>query len=748
MEKSNSFVRFYAIREMRARPRTFLPLVAIFFGVILLVGNLLIWFQCQLTTDVAYYRVKAQLILPDILEEELPVLESLPWVNEVEAVPGGMGYTCYVDLTEDVVGRYRKVQDSLYNTIDRMNLEDRSIEYVRFWTNIHNEETHNDAYNRTKLVNYMYLNALQESMFNPGTMTLAAMAMAMLFAVTVLVYRMKLSQGSKEYACLTGMGLTNRDLAKIQTWQGWVILTVTYIPATLIAMGTMWMVSEVSKGIYPDFNGNQAMLYAVPWMTMGILYFLYLAAVWLGIRVCLRPFRKKSVTAILAGQVDKLPFIEKSSVKFLSEGSFDGYGKLWKKRNRRSIVPVMGLFGALILLPAFIFGGFIDSAENLFEKEPEGVQIVCSLSPGAAIDGTYGVPYPLVRNLSELPVVAEVSYDITYGAYPKTPAPGIAMPQDNAIAYMKVGNKEAKVWVLAPLETDGADAAYMGLTPDEIVVGEDFPGNVGDTVTLTWGGRTESARIGKKLPEMNGFVTAWDTSKTILQAAVSIDLYKSFMGDETLYLMSSAYISADVTPETVEDVLDEIAWAMGNTRLYLNDFDQRLHGSLEKGYTVHNRYYNVRIGNIQGAFLSLFFLTQSVYLMLCAAAVIGTTVGFQLRRRKGEFAVLRALGLPEEALYKIGQAYAGVLFRWVVPILYPILVLAYWYSYENAGLQKDDFGNTYIGALGALKTAIWTYAITAVILFLLYAGISHLASRRAVRDMVEVPLALAVKERE
>ncbi len=742
MRKSKSFVRFYAIREMRARPRTFLPLLAIFFGVILLMANLLIWIQCELTTDVAYYRVKAQLILPDIFEEELPVLESLPWVNEVEAVPNGEVYTCYVDLTEDVVGQYHKVQDSLYDTIERLDLEERSTEYVRFWTNIHNEQVGNDAYNRTKLVNYMYLNALQESMFNPGTMTLAVLAMAMLFAVTVLVYRMKLAQGSKGYACLTGMGLTMRDLAQIQTWQGWLILTITYVPATLLAMGTMWVVSQVSKGIYPDFNGNQAMLYAVPWLTMGILYFLYLAAVWLGIRVCLRPFQKKSVSAILAGQVDKLPFIEKSSVKFLSEGSFDGYGKLWKKRNRRNIVPVMGLFGALILLPAFVFGGFIDSAENLFEKEPEGVQIVCSLSPGAAIDGTHGVPYPLVKNLSELPVVAEVSF----GSFP--PAAGMAMPQDNAIAYMKVEDKEADVWVLAPLATDGEDAAYIGLAQDEIVVGEDFPGNVGDTVTLTWNGRTESARIGKKLPEMNGFVPAWDTSKTILQAAVSIDLYKSFMGEETLYLMSNAYISADVTPETVEDVLDEIAWAMGDTKLYLNDFDQRLHGSLEKGYTVHNQYYSVRIGNIQGAFLSLFFLTQSVYLMLCAAAVIGTTVGFQLRRRKGEFAVLRALGLPEKSLHKIGQSYAGVLFRWVVPILYPILVLLYWYSYENAGLQKDDYGNTYIGALGALKTAIWTYAVTAVILFLLYAGVSYLASKRAVRDMVDVPLALAVKERE
>ena len=72
MEKRHTW--FYALREMRARPRTFLPLFAIFFGVMLLMGNLLIFAQCQLTSDIAYYKVETQLILPDLTEEEVFLL--------------------------------------------------------------------------------------------------------------------------------------------------------------------------------------------------------------------------------------------------------------------------------------------------------------------------------------------------------------------------------------------------------------------------------------------------------------------------------------------------------------------------------------------------------------------------------------------------------------------------------------------------------------------------------------------------
>ncbi len=740
-----SYVRFYAFREMKSRPRTFLPLLAIFFGVILLVGNLLIWFQCELVSDVAYYRVKAQLILPDIREEEVPVLEALPWVNAVEAVPAGTGYTCYVDLTEDVVTRYDKVQNSLYSTIERMDLGDRSMEYVRFWTNIHNDEMRAKAYDMTKLINANYIQALRQSLFQPSTMMLAGMAMAMLFAVTVLVYRMKLAQSRAEYACLTGMGMTVRDLGRMQTMQGWLILTVTYIPASLLAMGTMWVVSEVSKGLYPAFDGNQALQYSIPWLTIGILYVLYLVAIWLGIQLCMVPFRKQSVSAMLKGDVDKIPFIEKSSGAFLSQGSFDGYGKLWKKRNRRNLVPVMVLFGCLILLPAFIFGGFMDGLEEIFDREQDGEQVVCTLSAtGISLEGAYGVPYSVVQELATLPVVTEVSY----GGMPQSPATGIASPVKGDLYYMHIEDKEAKVWLIAPLATDGTETVYAGLAPDEIIVGEDWLCEIGDTVTLQWNGRTETARIGGKIPGLKGFSPTYDQSRVMMQTAISIELFTALTGEDTVYLNSNAYVSADVTDETVEDVLDTIAIAMGDTKVYLNDYDRILHNTKEKGYIIHNAYYNNRIGNIQGAFLSLFFLTQAAYLMLCAAAVIGTTVGFQLRRRKNEFAILRALGLMEEKLHELGQSYAGVLFRYVVPVLYPVLVLLLWTSNPDAGIRTDDYGNTYIGALGALKTALWSYAVTCVLLFLLYSGTSWLASRGAVRDMVSVPLASAVKERE
>ncbi len=745
MKPTKPFPRFYAFREMYARPRTFLPLLAIFFGVILLMGNLFIWLQCELTTDVAYYKVKTQLILPDIHHDELDTLKALSWVNEVEAVPTGENYTCYVDLTADVVTRYNKIQECLYKTVEKMNLQERSEEYSRFWDNIHDEKIGSDAYRRTKMLNFSYIDALQETMFQPATIPLVLMAMAMLFAVTVLVYRMKLDQSVKEYACLSGLGLTIRDLAKIQTLQGWVILTITYVPATALAIGTMWAVSALSKGLYPAFDGNQALLFDIPWSTLLLLFFLYGFAIWLGILVCMNPFRKRTVSSLLTGMQDKIPFIEKSSAKFLISGSFEGYGKLWKKRNRKNIAPVMVLFSGLILLPAFLFGGFLGATDAIFEKDPEGVQVVCSLSPaGTSVHGTRGIPYPLLQKLADLPEIADLEIYFHYDR-------SLRLAQsagDEALAYPKINGMDTGFLIMTPLSTDGTDAIYKGLAPDEIVVGEDFPGQVGDTVTLVWNGMTKEARIGKKHAGLNGFVSAWDQTRTIHQTALPMEMYNDFLGQDTLYLSNTVYVYAEVNEENIEDILNTIALATGDSKLYINDYDRRLHGMAEKGYVVNNVFYNERIWRIQDTFIALFMLTQTTYLILCAAAVIGTTIGFQLRRRKGEFAVLRALGLSDEHLYGVGTSYAGVFFRVILPILYPLLVLLFWTSSPDGGILLDDFGKPYIGALPQLLMGLWTYAVTCVLLLLLYGGVSHGASKQAVRDMIKVPLAAAVKERE
>ncbi len=745
-----SYVRFYAFREMKSRPRTFLPLLAIFFGVILLSANLLIGQQCRLTTNTAYYRVKTQLILPNIRENEITLLKELPYVKQLETVAVGTEYTCYIELTEDVVNRYDKIRNCLYNTIEQLDLQERSEGYIWFWETVHDTEKWEEAYRGTSMLNAYYMLFLQKSLFQPYNIYLVLMAMVMLFAVTVLVYRMKLAQGTREYACLTGMGLTSRQLEGIQMIQGGIILNITFFPAVLLAIITMWTVCCLSKNIYPQFDGNQALLFDIPWFTLGMLYILYQVAVYLGILIAMIPLRKQSVSALLRGYQDKIPFVSRSSSHFLSRGTFDGYRKLWKKRNRRNLIPVTILFMGLILLPAYLFGSFISISKNGWKGETEGVQRICSIEATNVSGGVvYGIPYTMLSEMMTIPEVTGITF---------RPMGHLSAPKNLQYIYYDIhtadGVSVAKPWMTVPLPGDDTDSVYATLAEDEILVGEDFPGTVGDTVRLTWGEGSAMVRIRAKVPELNGYMykspyfEEEGYGERHEQAAISPALYCSLTGDTDAYLESDTNIWADVTPETVESVLNRIAICLGDKRMYLNDYDRQLHSGVERGFKVVNEYYEIRVRQITNTYGCLFLLTQSLYLFCCAVVVIGTTVDFQLRRRKEEFSVLRALGLPETELFTVCASYAGNLFLWGIPLLYPVLVLLFWFSEPGAGLQLDMFGNPYWGNLETLMKALWIFALTSGLMGIAYGGVSRNISRKMVRDVVSVPLAVLVKERE
>ena len=134
--------------------------------------------------------------------------------------------------------------------------------------------------------------------------------------------------------------------------------------------------------------------------------------------------------------------------------------------------------------------------------------------------------------------------------------------------------------------------------------------------------------------------------------------------------------------------------------------------------------------------------------MLCAASVIGSTISFQIHRRRAEFAVLRALGLEDTAIHALAASYTGLLFRRVIPVLYPMLVLFLYSGNPDAGIRTNDFGEKTIGALSTLYYGLGAYAVTCSILYLLYGGTARFASAGTVKQMLSVPLAVSVKERE
>ena len=66
-----SFPRFLALREMRRRLRTYLPMFCIYFGVMLLLFNLFIYTESRIQSDILYYKVNTQWILPELTDAEI-----------------------------------------------------------------------------------------------------------------------------------------------------------------------------------------------------------------------------------------------------------------------------------------------------------------------------------------------------------------------------------------------------------------------------------------------------------------------------------------------------------------------------------------------------------------------------------------------------------------------------------------------------------------------------------------------------
>ena len=78
-----SFPRFLALREMRRRPRAYLPMFCIYFGVMLLLFNLFIYTESRIQSDILYYKVNTQWILPELTDAEITVLRA---EEDVQAV--------------------------------------------------------------------------------------------------------------------------------------------------------------------------------------------------------------------------------------------------------------------------------------------------------------------------------------------------------------------------------------------------------------------------------------------------------------------------------------------------------------------------------------------------------------------------------------------------------------------------------------------------------------------------------------
>ena len=718
-----SFPRFLALREMRRRPRTYLPMFCIYFGVMLLLFNLLLYTESRIQSDILYYKVNTQWILSELIAEEIPVLRAEEDVQAVEAVADGYGiYTAYVTLVPEKDHDVHSICQSLCDTLTQMGLWERNDVYKAAKTTLHFHGV--DGLRTSMLVNAQYLSALSESLFQPSMLLLSFLSAGMIFAVTVFLYRMKLAQSAKEYAVLRGMGMTMRTLRQIQFGQANAILTLSFFPSLGLSVGTMALICHLTTKLFPDYHGNTVLYLGIPWGTIAFLWVVWSLAVFIAIFLCTRMFRQKTVTELSHGAAEEISYVEKSDGKFLNGGGLKRYETLWRKRNRKKLTRTAVLCLLLVLFPGLIFSVFLTmrmtrgKVKNipLAENEVYVYRLESNKEEGISTN--------LLEDLAALPGVSRL-YARSFSFLPENTAmcPKYVTVRVNGASY--------------PALCVNTTAALRDMpSPGAVWVCADFPGNSGDTIRLSVDGYgTVEAVIEKKDETIAGRENQFRGYEYTI--FIGSDVYCSLYGTTAPRFDAFVNVLADTTVQSPEDTVAEIERFLGYDRVYQNEHERYLHDHMERPYTVTNAYYENQITEIKDTFFELFILIQTFYLLLCAAAVIASVTAFDLSRRESEFATLRAMGVEKAALSGQITGFGCLPIARFLPALYPLLVILSCIMDDGVGFAQKPFSNGLYFQGAKLLAGYLIGDLAAVgILAVLYLGAAYLAGRRTGKKML------------
>lgn len=709
-----SFPRFLALREIHRRPRTYLPMFFIYFGVMLLLFNLFIYVDSRIKSDILYYKVDTEWILPALTDTEISDLRINRNVKAVEAVADGNGSnTAFVSLIPETDHSIHQICSVLCETLSQMELWNRNDVYKN--AKVLYDKLGADALSESNLVNTRYMFALSESLFQPSMIYLSLLSAGMIFAVTVFLYQMKLAQSVREYAVLRGMGMTMRTLRQMQFWQAISILTISYLLSLGLSLGTMAFISHLSKNLFPGYHGNTVLRMSIPWAVIVFLWFLWNLSVFLAVYLCTRMFQKRTITELSHGAGEEIAFVEKSDIRFLNSGGIARYETLWRKRSRKSLRRTSIMCLLLILFPGFLFSILLSMCmtESSWLTIPltENEVYVYRLEPSRTEEG---IPFSLLEELAALPGVERL-YSRSYAFIPEN----TAMCPGTGTAY----REEGSTVLILPLHS--APVLCDTPSPDMVWVGVDFPGEAGDAIRISIDGYASvEAVIEKKDPAIPGHDN-WFRGYEY-EVLLGENVYCSIYGTPEPLFDSFIEIIADTGAQSPDITLEGIEQFLGYNRIYKNEHDRFLHDSIERPYTVRNVYIENQIVEITETFLELFLLTEIVYLLFCAAAVIGSVTAFQLNRREREFATLRAMGVPKSELAGRITRFGCIPIVQFLPLLYPLFVLLSCIMDDNVRFVQNSITlewhfegmQMFIGYLIGDLTAV-------VILAVLYLGTAY-----------------------
>lgn len=731
--KKQSFAVMYAMRELKMRRHTFIPVICIACGVMLLMTNILVYFQCSYTSDLLYYKTETHLILPELSSAEVDHVRQFKFVERVDTVPDGGKYICFVTMKDEYLENYAVYGRCGVQVIEEMRLTDR--------------EPYNNYYYRYQLYNVSldflrcgmfnseYASLLFESpILNPLMMFILFLSFLMHLASITLVFGMKIRRSKAEFASMRALGAKMHHLRQINQIEAAGITLVMFIPSLLLSLGTMKLACSLSVRLYPEHDMNSVLVFDVPWAAIALSFVLYLLAAYLGVFIVTRRLKTNSVSELITGTDEKVSFVEKSSARLINSNDFKPYGALQIKRTLRSYIPTQVLFCALIMFPlllsSFVFAIF-QSLDYL--KDDESVMLFEFRSDYTLSDERNFVPRTLIDNLLEIDGVTSLRHFEATSSLPYNAILDV-VSQYNGL------NVSTMFQTLSEVFGDEVPQPGYCFAASELY-------SVGDKINVSLHGTEYTLEVAETREDMlteSKNAAGYDYLRT--QIFISDETLADIYGwDEPMY--SYVYVYGERGRE--EEIIPLIEAAAGYRSTYVNDYERQLREINSYSFTGRAVYIENKINDLYNLFMLSFMLTETLFLLICAGSVIASVTAFEVDGRKNELSVLRALGMEPSSIHKTaqGRQVIGIVIMTVLSyvILYAVMVKLEFDTIEIPLSSKEMIRKELMRIMKTNFTALTPVTIAAM---LGYGICTAAAAWKTVRGMLSRPIAENVKNKE
>ena len=671
LQRGNIILDFalrYAVKEIKKRPLDFLPILLSALGVFILIFNMIIYFESQRVTNISYYRLDFEIKLYEMPHNSIAYIESLPYVKSVKSVTDEINSnTLYIAFNPPHNESANAIFKAFDRLIDDINL--RQYPYYQTWERDiggFNRNTFKMPYNRW--FNAFYIDALLENpMFSPPMLVLMFTSSILMSAVMILVFSLKLKKNINEYAMLRSLGMTTFDIMKINMFQGMGILLLSTPIAFVTSAVTMKLVCEASHNLYPEVRDNTPLIYNLPVQYIIIAVLIITAVSSVSLLLVCKLYNRKTIVGLISGaELLKISFVEKSSDKFEKARDFSHYGKLYRKRTRKSLLSTNIAYVAMLIFPLiFVYAIFWFLNNYLYDFTSTAPKIAYSISLPFNIQDSSGIMIPesMVNEIKAIEGVSGISrstgsvyLDFIY----ELPADCYITDKHNnrhPVSLWEYGRDIDKNHLVGQELFNLSDIEVISGNIDDLDNGRtvavfEYTGlSVGDEVTVQNGRYTTQATVAAVLKNSKQAVYTvkkW-ASEPINENDYTEETHSLvFYGLETmraLYKLEEVFFTSDISIFTEKGYEEEIIRQVE----YIAEIDNNFESIYEQQQYSHsligtNRYLMRSKQNIKNIFTCIFLAAQVIFLFVSSAFIISAINNFNINKRRREFAIIRALG--------------------------------------------------------------------------------------------------------